>query len=415
MKMLREWLLFVVLAFLCSWVRVEAATVAPGPIYWVGSIQAGSVDAVGAAYVASLNANPEYCTYSSPPGNATYIYVSGGYGAGQTYINYQRVCPNGSAADFTVYGGYSASACSTGFVLRSDTGLCSNVNDTAGTGGGCKAGQDQRMQTPVTASGNAPYEVEYGGCTFRLAEARSCTVNGVSKACGIWTSTGDPASGGTGAVAGSGSVADVVAGSGCTASQIVNVTTGATTCLDSAETKPAFVTTGGVDASGNQVQVTQKCVGSSCVQQTTTTPGGGGSPTTVSGPVAPGAAAGMAAAPSITFPTDYAKDATVSSLADNVRQLHTDLTSATASAPSDPAVKTSDDISGQLLDSSFSSLKAWSLPGRSVSCPTASFALWGKSYVIDAHCTLWATVSGQVQAVALASWALLAMFIVLGA
>jgi hypothetical protein len=123
----------------------------------------------------------------------------------------------------------------------------------------------------------------------------------------------------------------------------------------------------------------------------------------------------MAAAPSITFPSDYAKDATVSSLANNVQQVHTDITSTSATAPSDPVVKSTDDVSGQLLDSSFSSLKAWSLPARSVSCPTASFTLWGKSYTIDAHCTLWSTVSSQVQAVALVSWALLAMFIVLGA
>ena len=431
MKMLREWLLFVLLVFLCSWARVEAATLPPGPVYNIGAIQGSSVDALGAAYVAALNANPEYCTYSSPPGNATYVYLSGGYGAGQTYISYQRVCPNGSTASFQVFGGYTASACGSGFVLRSDTGLCSNVNDTAGSGGGCKTGQDQRMQAPVSATGNAPYEVEYGGCTYRLAEARSCTVNGIDKACGIWTSTGDTAAGGSGAVAGTGSVADVVAGSGCTSSQIVNVTTGATTCLDSAETKAAYVTTGGVDASGNKVQVTQKCVGSACVQQTTTTPSGGGSSTTVSGPgaagrrargggagagpVAAGGGAGMAAAPSITFPSDYARDATVSSLASNVQQLHTDLTSTSASAPSDPSAKSTDDISGQLLDSSFSSLKAWSLPGRSVSCPTASFTLWGTPYTIDAHCTLWSTVSSQVQAVALVSWALLAMFIVLGA
>ncbi len=133
------------------------------------------------------------------------------------------------------------------------------------------------------------------------------------------------------------------------------------------------------------------------------------------------AAAGTAPT-TITFPTDYARDATVASLGSGVSQLHTDsvqlhtdLTSTSASAPIDPGVKTTGDIEGQLLDGSFSSLKAWSLPARSVSCPTASFSLWSQSFTIDAHCTLWATVASSVQAVSLVSWALLAMFIVLGA
>ncbi len=411
MKVLRDWLLFVLLAFLCSWVRVDAATVAPGPLYgvvgWTPNIYAGPGAACSAAWAANVAANPGY----SLVGSGTDVGGASCHFVGDVYINGSWAGHVDSSFNYST----SSGACPSGFVLRSDTGQCSNVNDTAGTGGGCKAGQDQRMQTPVDARGNAPYEVEYGGCTYRLAEARSCTVNGIDKACGIWTSTGDPTSAGTGAVAGTGSTADVVSGSGCTSSQIVNVTTGATTCLDSAETKPAYVSTGGVDASGNQVQVSQKCVGSACMQQTTTTPSGGGSPTTTAGPVGAGAGAGMAAAPSITFPSDYAKDATVSSLANNVQQVHTDITSTSATAPSDPVVKSTDDVSGQLLDSSFSSLKAWSLPARSVSCPTASFTLWGKSYTIDAHCTLWSTVSSQVQAVALVSWALLAMFIVLGA
>lgn len=426
MKTLREWSVFAALVFLCSCARVEAATTATVSGYRIGSSGTVSSTPLGAVVVqvAALNAAHAVGSNSPAHGGNCYSFYHDGYTAYSNTEGYALSdCqyPDGvyQWRDYVVPVGHinavSSVCAGAGFVYRSDIGLCSNVNDTAGTGGGCKAGQDQRMQAPVTATGNAPYEVEYGGCTFRLAEARSCTVDGVDKACGIWTSTGDTAAGGAGAVAGTGSVADAVTGSGCTSSQIVNVTTGATTCLDSAETKAAYVTTGGVDASGNMVQVTQKCVGSACVQQTTTTPSGGGSSTTVSGPVPAGAGAGMAAAPSITFPSDYARDATVSSLAGNVQQLHTDLTSTSASAPSDPSVKSTDDISGQLLDSSFSTIKAWSMPGRSVSCPTANFTLWGTSYTIDAHCTLWSTVASQVQAVALVSWALLAMFIVLGA
>jgi len=140
---------------------------------------------------------------------------------------------------------------------------------------------------------------------------------------------------------------------------------------------------------------------------------------------APTATANPAAvnpAPTITFPTDYARDATVAGISSGVAQLHTDsvqlhtdLTSTAATAPTDPAVKPTTDISDQLLDSSFAGLKSWALPARAVSCPTASFSVWAQSFTIDAHCTLWSTVASQVQAVSLVSWALLAMFIVLGA
>jgi len=123
---------------------------------------------------------------------------------------------------------------------------------------------------------------------------------------------------------------------------------------------------------------------------------------------------------SINFPTDYARDATVTSAATQAHtdsgKLHDDLLKVEGvTAPSDPTVKSTDDVKGTLLDSSFSGLKSWTLPARSVSCPTGTFSVWGSSYTIDAHCTLWAGVSSTIQAVMLLSWSLLAMFIVLGA
>lgn len=125
---------------------------------------------------------------------------------------------------------------------------------------------------------------------------------------------------------------------------------------------------------------------------------------------------------SITLPTDYAREATVGSISSGISQLHTDsvqvhtdLTSTAVSAPADPVVKADSDITGTLLDSNLNPLKGWAMPARSVSCPTATFSVWGRSFTIDAHCTLWAAVASGVQAVSLVSWALLAMFIVLGA
>lgn len=133
-------------------------------------------------------------------------------------------------------------------------------------------------------------------------------------------------------------------------------------------------------------------------------------------------AAAATAPTTITFPTDYARDATVAGLGSGVSQLHTDsvqlhtdLTSTSASAPTDPTVKPTTDITDQLLDSSFTGLKAWTLPARSVACPTPSFSIWSQTFTIDAHCTLWASIAGQIQAISLVTWALMAMFIVLGA
>ena len=124
----------------------------------------------------------------------------------------------------------------------------------------------------------------------------------------------------------------------------------------------------------------------------------------------------------ITFPTDYARDATVAAqnakldtLHTDSQQIHTDLTTTTGTAPADPAVKADSDITGQLLDSNFSGLKAWAMPSRSVSCPTASFVLWSSTYTINGHCTLWASIGSTIHAVALLSWGMLALFIVLGA
>ena len=117
----------------------------------------------------------------------------------------------------------------------------------------------------------------------------------------------------------------------------------------------------------------------------------------------------------LTFPTDYARDATVQTSNTKLQQLHTDLTDTSATAPTDPTVRTTSEIGALLMDGTFSTLKAWGMPTRSVSCPTASFSIWSHSFTIDAHCTLWSGISSTVQSVMLLIWGLMALFIVLGA
>lgn len=130
--------------------------------------------------------------------------------------------------------------------------------------------------------------------------------------------------------------------------------------------------------------------------------------------VSPGASVSASGAGSSPFPSDYARDATVAALGAKVDQLHTDLTSPGTPAQT-PAAKTQDEIAGVLPTSQFSGLLSWTLPARSVSCPTWTFTVWGQNYVMDSQCTLAANVQGTVSAVMLLVWALVALFIVLSA
>ncbi len=114
------------------------------------------------------------------------------------------------------------------------------------------------------------------------------------------------------------------------------------------------------------------------------------------------------------FPSDYAKDATVAAGNAKLAEIKTALTEVGAS-PLDPVPPTTNEVGALLMDSTFTSLKAWGLPSRSVSCPTAAFDLWSQHFVIDAHCTLWATVSTVVSNTMLLAWGLLALFVILGA
>ena len=94
--------------------------------------------------------------------------------------------------------------------------------------------------------------------------------------------------------------------------------------------------------------------------------------------------------------------------------LHHDLTD-TVTAPTDPTARTPEEISGVFYPDAFTSLLAWRLPARSVSCPTWTVSVWGGSYVIDGHCTLLAGLTSTIATLMLVTWAGLALFVVLSA
>lgn len=125
--------------------------------------------------------------------------------------------------------------------------------------------------------------------------------------------------------------------------------------------------------------------------------------------------------PSSGFPDDYARDATVATgnqlqqqanakLDEIKEQLTTD-----GVEPGDPVAKEQSDIESVFFNGAFDALKGWTMPARAVACPTWSFDLWGQTYTINAHCALIEDQRALVSTICLLAYALLALFIVLGA
>lgn len=434
-RWLRDLAVFFLVLFVVAWVRpVGAGTVAASGLYCQGSgayMGCGTTAAEAGQAYALANA-ADYASGYPPPMYGSYFeYRSAtattfaiGYNSCQVGVG--TGCPAarpGITQTFTP--SVTSGTCPTGYVLRSSPAVCSNVNDTAGTGGGCHADVVQQMQVAPNASGNAPYEVSYGGCVFRLGQARLMRLvdTGGLVMAGTWYSTGATGTGG-GVGSASSTVAAIGAGANCPNSRIVNIATGVASCVAAVEGGPAaVVSTGGVDSSGNAVETSQVCVGDQCLQQVATTVSG--VTTTVSGPSSLG---GLAAAPTLSFPSDLAKDATVSGLGAKLDSANSSLSSVVGSlsdlgfsAVVPGGVSDVSAVQATTLEGSFSSLRSWALPSRSVSCPTWALDLTsfhsGWSWTFDSQCTVWAsgTVSASVQAIALLLWAVAAMLIVLSA
>ena len=117
----------------------------------------------------------------------------------------------------------------------------------------------------------------------------------------------------------------------------------------------------------------------------------------------------------ITFPDDYAREATAQSIRDKLSTLHDDLTRTDGPRPDDPQPKTQSDFEGVFFPNTFQSLLSWQLPSRAVACPTWSFSLWSQTYTIDAHCALIEQQRVVMSTICLLVYGLLALFIVLGA
>jgi hypothetical protein len=122
-----------------------------------------------------------------------------------------------------------------------------------------------------------------------------------------------------------------------------------------------------------------------------------------------------------SFPDDYAREQTLAAqLAQaqqtNVKldQIKTQLTT-DGITPSDPVARGQSDIEGVFFFGVFDSLKGWTMPGRSVICPTWSFSAFSHSYTIDAHCSLIEGQRALFSTIMVLVYGLTALFIVMRA
>jgi hypothetical protein len=125
------------------------------------------------------------------------------------------------------------------------------------------------------------------------------------------------------------------------------------------------------------------------------------------------------------FPDDYSREVTqqanlsklteIDTKLDKLQDIKDKLTGDPSNTPTDPVSRGQGDIEGVFFPGAFDALKGWSMPARAVACPTWSFSIWGQSYTINSHCGLIEQQRAVVSAICLLVYALIALFVVLGA
>lgn len=203
-----------------------------------------------------------------------------------------------------------------------------------------------------------------------------------------------------------------------------------TTATNQVTTPPPTKTTTNttvVNADGSTT-ITSKTVDSGTGQTTTssvTYPAGSTVPTTPSsstsasdygstgGALGPGgtSATGATSGNNITFPTDYARTGEAQTAANSI---NTELEKflQPADMPGDPT-----DPGDNMTDfgSTFDALKSFQLPQHQSQCPTATFTVFNRAYVMDAQCTLASQFQTQLQAAMIVVWTIIALYFVLRA
>jgi len=136
-------------------------------------------------------------------------------------------------------------------------------------------------------------------------------------------------------------------------------------------------------------------------------------------------AATAAAAQTITFPNDYARQGEAAAAASSINstlgpkldKLDTDINKITETGadPADPTVPGDTEWNDAFFKDTFTSLLGWRLPAHSSQCPVASFDFNGNTYSINSHCQLIADHFGTLSAAMAVVWTVIALFILLAA
>ena len=423
-----------------------AALMQPTTVYLstcgTGAQTFGSIGAAVAACAALSQGSPCTSDPYAPDGFAKYQIESISSSPSGFYGN----CPKADGTGYWiaqhtwtyVYVYASGSGCPQGFTLY--RGMCT---DAIAPGGSPQPKGTATIDVAVPYAPNPtspPQKICVDGVGYTPQSGNNqCALDGVQQWCLSATNDGTTCTAGSGGYVGAVTASNglpVQADTTCSGNEIVNTSTGVSTCMGASATQPIKTVSTTVDpTTGNvsqSVAINNGSGNTSGGQTQVTTPGG--VTTTVAGGAAAGGSSGSGGgggSTSVTnFPSDYARAGEAASAASSINSalggkldtansklgdIKSALSDASATAPTDPTVRPSSDISDLMPDSTFSGLKTWTLPGRTVSCPAPSFTLWSHTYTIDGHCTLWASVGSSAAAIMLLVWTIGAMLIVLGA
>lgn len=435
-----RWLVVVAGAFFFAWFAGDArgATSLPGTVYsgsisyfGAGGSNLPSVGAVVAAISAIANAPP----YVGPTTSCS----GGGHVTGWSIT---AIAPSTLQALLTcspsslnggLYGSYSSSAsgCTPPQFLKGT--ICTDAyNGSVGV-----AGSVENVTVPFAGHEKAPPAlVALNGLAYEaVSGTNQCALAGVQQWCLTVVSTGGTATPGVGGAIGADLVGANTTGLpaapdvSCSGNNIVNTSTGIATCMGVIATQPIETLATVNDPASGAVSTTVTSTTAPGVSASVTSSVLSGVTTTYYGAPA-GSSSGGAASGSVSvsnLPSDYARAGEAATAATTI---DTSLGAALSginstlldtSGASTPVATSSGVIASSLLGSNFSSLTAWVLPSRSLSCPTFvldSITLAGITigpWTMDQQCVLWASSEATVQAVCLLIWGVGAMFIVLGA
>ena len=289
---------------------------------------------------------------------------------------------------------------------------------------GCVAGVPIGWDMAASSFTSSTIQIEQGGCVFDLStsgyNADGSGVGGLALSTGQATGTGAGGGGGGTPTTGGAAPAAALAGTAVTGNQDTTDWAAGTSEVQWISSVQQTVGSG-----ASAIQVTTTCATLSgvtssqdCVSQTGSGSLSGVASIPYASLIAP-SSGGAGGGTGSGLLSGGVSDPGLLSAVQNFQAFVEDSGGLSGVAPPSVTPHTLSDVQSGLLDGSFAALKAWTLPERSVSCPTwdYNFTIYGTNFsgTYDAQCTVWNAVGDTVSVIALLGWGLAALFIVLSA